>query len=106
LFFSESLVGLAFFDSQVDLDTMRAMVANLDLLKTASGVKRVNASGADFSRLEKFVTSRTNDLFNLLSITGTDRGSKGLLVEGPENMGGRSILPEIAGECSKDESSQ
>jgi len=50
-FFSESMVGLGFFDSRVDLDTKRAMVANLDLPETASGVKRVNASDADFSRL-------------------------------------------------------
>jgi len=37
-FFSKSLVGLAFFYSRVDLDKKRAMVANFDLPKTASGV--------------------------------------------------------------------
>jgi len=59
------------------------MVANLDLPKTAFGVKKVNPSDADFSRLEKFVTSRTNDLFNLLSITGTEE-ARGFLSKDPE----------------------
>ena len=62
-FFSEHLVGLAFFDNRVDLDVKRAMVANLQLPKNKTALKKVNASGSDSNRLETFVTKRTNDLF-------------------------------------------
>jgi len=41
-YFSEHFTGLALFDSHVDLD-VKAMVANLQLLKTPSAVWRVNA---------------------------------------------------------------
>jgi hypothetical protein len=42
-YFSEHFIGLALFDSQVDLDVKKAMVVNLQLVKTPSAVWRVNA---------------------------------------------------------------
>lgn len=71
-FFSEPLVGLAFFDSRVDFDMKRAMVANLQLPMTALGPKRIHASDVDYCKLETFVTRRTECLFNLLSDTGKE----------------------------------
>ena len=75
------------------------MAANLDVPKTASGVKRVNASDADFSRLEKFVTSRTNDLFNLLSITGMEE-ARSFLSKDPEAWEADPSYHKLQ-ECSK-----
>jgi len=82
-FFSEPLIGLAFFDRRVDLDVKRAMVANLNLPQNPSALKRVNANEADFNRLETFVTKRTNHLFKLLSFTG-DEEAKSFLSTDPE----------------------
>ena len=61
----------------------RAMVAYLDLPSTAPAVKRVNVSDADFSRLQTFVTRRTNQLFNLLSNKGMDE-ARNFLSKDPE----------------------
>ena len=47
-FFSEPLVGLAFFDSRVDFGVKRNMVANLQLPMTALGPKRIRASDVDY----------------------------------------------------------
>ena len=71
-FFSEPLVGLAFFDSRVDFGVKRNMVANLQLPMTALGPKRIRASDVDYCKLESFVTKRTECLFDLLSDTGKD----------------------------------
>ena len=51
-FRTTQLVGLSFFDSRLDTKVKRAMVANLQLPKSPSAVKRVERSGADFTRLE------------------------------------------------------
>ena len=68
-YFSEHLIGLAFFNSRVSCEMKRPMVANLQLPKTLSALKRPNASNVDFMRLDSFVMERTGDLFNLLSFT-------------------------------------
>lgn len=82
-FFSEHLVGLAFFDPRVDLCVKKAMAANLHLPKTPSALHRVDASTADFNNLETFVTERTNRLFELLSTTGLEE-SRSFLSKDPE----------------------
>ena len=82
-YFSEHLIGLAFFDSRVSCEMKRAMVANLKLPKTLSALKRLNASNVNFKRLDSFVTERTGDLFNLLSFTGQE-DSRGFLAKDPE----------------------
>jgi hypothetical protein len=82
-FFSEHLVGLAFFDSRVDSDTKRAMAANLKLPKTQSALKRADACTSNFNRLESFVTERTNHLFKLLSNTG-DEKARNFLLKDPD----------------------
>ena len=51
------------------------MVTNLQLPKSLSALKRVNATDADFNRLETFVTKRTHQLFKLLSITGKEEAN-------------------------------
>jgi len=83
-FFSEQLVGLAFFDSRVKPEVKRAMGANLQLPKSPSALKRVNATDVDFNRLETFVTKRTNQLFELLSITGKEEANN-FLPKDPES---------------------
>jgi len=82
-FFSEHLVGLAFFDDQVPLDVKRAMIGNLQLPKTRSALKRISTCSTDFNSLEKFVTQRTFRLFKVLSITGKEE-AKSLLLKDPE----------------------
>jgi hypothetical protein len=82
-YFSEHLIGLAFFDSRVSCEMKRAMVANLQLPKTLSALKRPNASNVDFMRLDSFVTERTGDLFNLLSFTGKE-DSRCFLAKDPD----------------------
>ena len=82
-FFSEHLVGLAFFDARVQSDVKKAMVANLQLPKSVSALHRVEASDADFHHLETFVTQRTNRLFELLSTTGVEE-SRSFLMKDPE----------------------
>lgn len=85
-FFSEHLVGLAFFDDRVSLDVKRAMVANLQLPKTGTSgtaLKRISTCGADVNSLESFVTQRTFRLFKVLSITGEEE-AKSFLVKDPE----------------------
>jgi len=51
------------------------MVTNLQLPKSPSALKRVNATDADFNRLETFMTNRTNQLFELRSITGKEEAN-------------------------------
>ena len=60
------------------------MVTNLQLPKSLSALKRVNATDADFNRLETFVTKRTNQLFELLSITGKEEANN-FLSKDPES---------------------
>lgn len=71
-YFSEHLIGLAFFDDRVESRVKKAMAANLHIPKTRSALHRVVASDADFNNLETFVTERTNRLFELLSVTGVE----------------------------------
>ena len=52
------------------------MVANLQLPMTVLGPKRIRASDIDYSKLEAFVTRRTERLFNLLSCTGTEEAKR------------------------------
>lgn len=82
-YFSEQLIGLAFFDSRVSCEVKRAMVENLQLPKTLSALKRPSASNVNCNRLDSFVTERTGDLFKLLSFTGQE-DSCGFLAKDPE----------------------
>lgn len=82
-FFSEHLVGLAFFDDRVESHVKKAMADNLQLPKTRSALHRVDASDADFNNLETFATERTNRLFELLSRTGAEE-SRSFLSKDPE----------------------
>ena len=80
------------------------MAANLKLPKMQYALKRADACTADFSRLEIFVTERTNHLFKLLSNIGDDEATSFLsrdpdewhadasyqhLSECPQNEGGK-----------------
>lgn len=82
-FFSEHLVGLAFFDDRVEAHVKKAMAANLQLPKTRSALHRIDVNDADFNNLETFVTQRTNRLFELLSTTGVEE-SRSFLSQDPE----------------------
>ena len=108
-FFSEHLVGLAFFDDRVPLDVKRAMIANLQLPKTRTALKRINTCGADFNRLESFVTQRTFHLFKALSITGKQE-AKCFLLKDPEawesdacyqNLKGRVDKMKVVNDCAE-----
>lgn len=73
-YFSEYLIGLAFFDSRVTFESKRNMVKNLQLPPKDKAIKRCD--GKEFNHrnnLEHFVTKRTYMFFDLLVNDGQER---------------------------------
>ena len=70
-YLSETLVGLSFFDRSLDSSTKRCMVAALKKKGKNSNLRKFEAnlnavSQKDFSRVDKFVSSKTNIFLNSL----------------------------------------
>ena len=79
-FFSEHLVGLAFFDDQVKPHVKNAMANNLLFPKIQIALPRRKLKNVNFNKLETFVTERINCIFKLFSTTGIEE-SKHFLVK-------------------------
>jgi hypothetical protein len=72
-FFSEHLVGLALFDSRVDVTIKKQMVQNLQLPQNETAPHRLNvATFSHDNTLDKYVTERTTQLFDLIAKNGRE----------------------------------
>lgn len=84
-YFSEHLIGLAFFDSRVDNNTKRDMANNLKQQPKQKSLKRLDAATFDcHSPLSSFVTQRTAELFDLILKNGKEKAESFLKKESSE----------------------
>jgi hypothetical protein len=75
-YLSEHLIGLSFFDPQIEADVKKAMANNLNRPAMASNLKRLD--GAKFdpnTTLDEYVTERTAELFDLLLTNGRTKSA-------------------------------
>ena len=72
-YLAEHLVGLAFFDEDVDVATKRKMVTNLEREKKPGCSRRLHAVPEIGVGLEEFVTKRTLKMFSVMTDHGKEK---------------------------------
>ncbi|KAG7171131.1 hypothetical protein Hamer_G013936 [Homarus americanus] len=73
-YLSEHLIGLSLFDDRIDTETKKNMVQNFQCPKKQDFSRRIVLSDeTPISNVASFVTERTLDIFDVLTLDGKER---------------------------------
>ncbi|KAG7177973.1 hypothetical protein Hamer_G028939, partial [Homarus americanus] len=73
-YLSEHLIGLSLFDGRIDTETKKNMVQNFQCPKKQDFSRRIVLSDeTPISNVASFVTERTLDIFDVLTLDGKER---------------------------------
>ncbi|KAG7167702.1 hypothetical protein Hamer_G025541, partial [Homarus americanus] len=82
-YLSEHLIGLSLFDDRIDTETKKNMVQNFQCPKKQDFSRRIVLSDeTPISNVASFVTERTLDIFDVLTLDGKERAQLFLKVSG------------------------
>ncbi|KAG7169113.1 hypothetical protein Hamer_G022730, partial [Homarus americanus] len=87
-YLSEHLIGLSLFDDRIDTETKKNMVQNFQCPKKQDFSRRIVLSDeTPISNVASFVTERTLDIFDVLTLDGKERAQ--LFLSADKGTGGR-----------------
>ncbi|KAG7170175.1 hypothetical protein Hamer_G012427 [Homarus americanus] len=81
-YLSEHLIGLSLFDDRIDTETKKNMVQNFQCPKKQDFSRRIVLSDeTPISNVASFVTERTLDIFDVLTLDGKERAQLFLKID-------------------------